>query len=244
MKSLLKSLLNSKTETNINTSLYYEIKAEIFYILNEPKRTKTNFIIDCNMEDKFSELQDKFLCLANLKQGEKLCVKSWTCVEKSSIYGAIVRKWNGETRTLTVQVLDRVFTKAQKYIRKMSVDQLFPIETLLKSSSIGLSNLTASYKSDPDMCSKLADLTSKLTRLQKLVELRREMFASIPHLTPVSPRPFTMSDTAFSTQQEHSSFPAPPIVFHSNLNSNFNPNESLIQSELYYSTYDPDSKHQ
>lgn len=174
------------------------------------------------MTTKFSELQDKFLVLSNLKEGEKLCVKSWTCVEKGSLYGAIYRKWNGETRTLTLQVLERMLTKAQKYIRQMSVDQLFPVHVLLKSSSDGLNNLTMSYKSDPDMCSKLEALSYKLLQLQKLVQIRTELLASVPHLTPVSPRPLTMGkdfDLGSMSQQDEKNSGA----------------DSLIQSEIYYS---------
>lgn len=128
------------------------------------------------MSTKFLVLREKYEIIKDIKVGDKLCVITWRNVTKSW-YGSFVRYWTGENRVLTIEQLNTLIDKTKKYIRKMEIDELFPFQTLLKESILGIDNLIKTYKKDTKMVIDLNNVYIEMRKLIKLIEFRVEFLS-------------------------------------------------------------------
>lgn len=133
-----------------------------------------------------TRISQRLQTIATLTKGDKLCVseKEWTTISKRSWYGSWRRYWTGEGRDLCVEKLKKLIEKTQRAIRRMSVEELFPFDALLKSAVVGLGNLKLSYRKDAAMSSNLDYMTADLLKLSRLVSLRVEILSSTPAEPP------------------------------------------------------------
>ena len=128
------------------------------------------------MSTKLTLLQEKYEIIANIKADDKLCVNTWRSVSKS-FYGTLIRYWTGENRELTIEHLKTLIEKTKKYIRKMSINELFPFETLIKNAIMGIENLIKTYRKDTKMVVELNSIYMELKKIIKLIKLRVELLS-------------------------------------------------------------------
>ena len=151
--------------------------------------------IPATLNDLFVKLQ----ILSMIERGKKINMGSMTFVNGNSIYGALVRAFNGEGRRGLIVHLHQIIHQAISAIAEYKNTEFCGlIINYLSESKIGINNLITTYQNDPHT---IAEINVILTNIELQLDKNRGLLDGHHNTNKIHAHPPSSAITSIPKQR-------------------------------------------